>query len=87
MESVVSIGLPKWTRRRGFVATVISFCERVAVSLFACRHRRMSWPMTHGHKTYRTCVKCGMCRRFDPQTWKNLGPFYWNHDDRKTDGR
>ena len=83
MQSVVSITSANDTQHRRLM-TVASVFERVVVGLFTCWHLRMSWPMTRDHKTYRTCVKCGMCRRFDPQTWKNLGPFYWNDSGHKT---
>ena len=84
MQSVTSITSPKVTHRHGVLVTVIAAVERFVVRFVACWHRRMSWPITRDDKTYRTCLKCGMCRQFNPQTWKNLGPFYWDVDDHKT---
>jgi hypothetical protein len=78
MQRVISVRLPQAAPRRRAFLSVSFFFERVALSLFTCWHRRMSWPITRDHKTYRSCLKCGMCRRFDPQTWKSFGPFYRN---------
>ena len=41
-----------------------------------CWHLHMSRPFTHGIETYRSCLRCGMHRRFDLNTWKSSGPFY-----------
>lgn len=84
MQSVVSITSPKVTQHRDLLVTVASVFERVLFGLFTCWHWRMGWPRTRDQKTFRTCVKCGMCRQFDPQTWKSLGPFYWDDGDRKS---
>ena len=42
----------------------------------SCWHRKLSRPFTRGTKTYRVCVRCGMRRDFDLQTWKSTGRFY-----------
>ena len=43
---------------------------------WTCRHRRMSRPFTRDGETYRVCLRCGMQRAFDLDTWKMLGRFY-----------
>lgn len=42
----------------------------------SCRHRKMSRPFTRDGDSYIVCVRCGMRRGFDLQTWKAKGPFY-----------
>jgi len=44
--------------------------------VFSCWHLRMSRPITHGRESYRSCLRCGMRRPFDLQTWKATGRFY-----------
>ena len=77
MERVLSISPPQITSHRDNALTNRYALARLVGSLFGCKHRRMSWPITHGRQTYRTCVKCGMCRSFDPKTWKTFGSFYY----------
>lgn len=47
-----------------------------------CRHRRMSRPFTNDGETYCVCLRCGMQRAFDLDTWKLRGPYY--NDSRRT---
>ena len=44
--------------------------------VLGCWHRHMSLPFTRGNETYRTCVDCGACRRFDLEQWRMVGAFY-----------
>ena len=76
MERVLSISQPRISSHREDLGTIVSAPERLRGSLFGCWHRRMSWPITRDGQTYRTCLKCGMCRGFDPKTWKTFGSFY-----------
>ena len=41
-----------------------------------CWHVRLSRPFTHGKESYRVCLRCGMRREFDVQSWKCIGRFY-----------
>lgn len=59
-------------RTRKFLKTFEDALGRV----FGCHHRALSRPFTHGQQTYIACLKCGMHREFDLETWKPLGPFY-----------
>lgn len=45
--------------------------------LFGCWHFRLSRPMTIGKESYRVCAKCGARRRFDTETLKNVGSYYY----------
>jgi hypothetical protein len=76
MERVLSISQPQITPHRDGLIPIHTAVNRVRVSLFGCWHRRMGWPITRDRQTYRVCLRCGMCRSFDPKTWKTFGPFY-----------
>jgi hypothetical protein len=67
--------LPLRSQRDG-LATILSTFELRLGSLFRCGHPRMGWPITRDGQTYRACLKCGMRRSFDPETWKSFGSFY-----------
>jgi len=45
--------------------------------IWSCWHRKMSRPFTHEGETYRVCLKCGMRREFDLQTWKTTRSYYF----------
>ena len=45
--------------------------------IWSCWHRTMSRPFTHDGETYRVCLKCGMRREFDLQTWKTTHSYYF----------
>ena len=49
-----------------------------------CRHRQMTRPFTNDGETYCVCLRCGMQREFDLDTWKMKGPYY--NDSRRTVG-
>lgn len=76
VQRVISIPAPPVAQRREQARFAASMIRTALSRLVVCWHRRLSWPITRESKTYRTCLRCGMCRRFDPQTWKSFGPFY-----------
>lgn len=45
--------------------------------LFGCRHSRMSRPVTTDNVTYRYCPACGSRRRYNMETCRWEGPFYY----------
>ncbi len=47
--------------------------------IFGCWHQQMSRPFTRksSKESYRVCLHCGAHRRFDTQTFKTQGPFYF----------
>lgn len=47
------------------------------VGIFGCTHKQMSRPFSRQGENYRVCIGCGAHRRFDPQTWSALGPYYY----------
>ncbi len=45
--------------------------------LFGCRHGELGRPFAKGDAAYRTCLKCGARKRFNPQTLETFGKFYY----------
>jgi hypothetical protein len=45
--------------------------------LFGCWHKQLSRPFTTHNGSYRVCLHCGARRKFDPQTLKTYGHFYF----------
>lgn len=76
MHQVISISRPQMLPHYEVLAGLSSAFERLLASLFGCKHRRLGFPITHERGTYRVCVRCGMSRNFDPQTWQSFGPVY-----------
>lgn len=55
------------------------FGEKIglAVAVFGCWHGKLSRPFSKNRVSYRTCVKCGARKRFDPNTFSTFGAFYY----------
>lgn len=45
--------------------------------LFGCWHKRLSRAFTKENISYRTCLHCGARRRFNTQTLKTFGSYYY----------
>ena len=45
--------------------------------LFGCWHKHLSRPFTNRSASYRACLQCGARKRFDTETLKTFGPFYY----------
>lgn len=45
--------------------------------LFGCWHRELSRPFTNNDVSYRACLECGARKRFDAETLRTFGPFYY----------
>ena len=50
--------------------------QRLVVRLFGCWQHDLSRPFTRDGKTYRVCMKCGLSRDFDLNTWETHGASY-----------
>jgi hypothetical protein len=44
--------------------------------VFGCWHLKLSRPTTTNHVTYQYCVKCGMRRNYDLDSFEPTGSFY-----------
>jgi hypothetical protein len=55
------------------------FGDKIGVfgKLFGCWHKQLSRPFTSKNSSYRTCLHCGARKRFDTNTLKTVGPFYY----------
>lgn len=60
----------------GSVAGFVGSLRAAVTRVFGCHHSPMSRPFTSDGRTYRVCLKCGMRRDFDLDTWTTSGPFY-----------
>ena len=64
-------------RERTSLSNALSGLLQRVAEKFGCTHREMSRPFSRHGESYRVCIGCGAHRRFDPQTWNPLGPFYF----------
>jgi hypothetical protein len=44
--------------------------------LVGCTHKDLGRPFANGKIAYRSCVKCGARRPFDPDTFETYGNYY-----------
>jgi hypothetical protein len=49
--------------------------QRMLTRFFGCWHHQLSRPFTQHGKSWRICLKCGMSRDFDLETWTTYGPY------------
>ena len=55
------------------------FGEKIGImgKIFGCWHKQLSRPFTNQKSSYRACLDCGALKRFDTETLKTTGPFYY----------
>jgi hypothetical protein len=55
------------------------FGEKIGImgKIFGCWHKQLSRPFTNQKSSYRACLHCGALKRFDAETLKTVGPFYY----------
>ena len=53
--------------------------------IFGCWHERLTRPFFEGKTAYRSCLKCGARKRFDPQTMKTYGKYYYPSVEKTTE--
>lgn len=49
----------------------------ILTKIFGCGHPDLSRPFSRGRLGYRTCLRCGARKPFDPETLKTFGDFYY----------
>lgn len=56
------------------------FAKKVGLigKLFGCAHGELSRPFSHGKIGYRSCLKCGAVKQFNPDTLQTFGGFYYS---------
>jgi hypothetical protein len=54
------------------------FGEKIGLltSILGCWHEDVGRPFVEGKTAYRSCVKCGARKQFDPETLQTFGDFY-----------
>lgn len=50
--------------------------QSIVKRVFGCWHLKLSLPTTKNNITYRFCVKCGMRKQYDLDTFTSKGAFY-----------
>ena len=45
--------------------------------IFGCWHKELSRPFTNRDASYRSCLKCGARKKFNPNTLKTSETFYY----------
>lgn len=55
----------------------VSTLTRGLTRIFGCWHGQMNRPFTQNDETYRTCMKCGARRHFNPVRSKMTGAYYY----------
>ena len=55
------------------------FGDKIGImgKIFGCWHKKLSRPFTNQKSAYRACLDCGALKRFDTETLKTVGPFYY----------
>jgi hypothetical protein len=53
-----------------------SAARQLVLRLFGCWQHELTRPFTRNGKTYRVCVKCGLSRDFNLNTWETHGASY-----------
>jgi len=48
-----------------------------------CPHWALSFPLTIGQETFRACVACGARRKFNLETWREEGGYYFPAKDER----
>ena len=55
------------------------FGQRIGLfgKIFGCWHKQLSRPFTTKRSSYRACLDCGARRKFNTESFKTSGPFYF----------
>ena len=49
----------------------------LVAKLFGCWHENISRPFVQGQTAYRSCLRCGARKQFNPETLETYGAFYF----------
>ena len=49
----------------------------LVAKLFGCWHGNISRPFVEGKTAYRSCLRCGARKQFNPKTLETQGDFYF----------
>jgi len=72
--------MPRQVFLSDFTATAADMFGKklgLLAKLFGCPHKSLSRPFSHGTVGYRTCLKCGARKKFNPETLETSGGFYY----------
>ncbi|MCW5961341.1 MAG: hypothetical protein KIS76_14345 [Pyrinomonadaceae bacterium] len=56
-----------------------AFGKKIGIfsSVFGCWHKRLTRPFTNRNSSYRACLDCGARRKFDTESLRTYGSFYF----------
>jgi hypothetical protein len=76
MQSIIALSRQTIAADDARNQTLSDAAKRLVNRLLGCWQHDLSRPFTYRGTTYRVCVKCGMSRQFNLNTWKSDGSFY-----------
>ena len=77
MQTIVAINEKQFRQEQAERVRVMNTAaQRLVQRLIGCWQHDLSRPFTHQGRTYRVCMKCGLCRDFNPTTWQTHGASY-----------
>lgn len=76
METIATMNLRRIESHAERTRALNDAAKRLIQRVLGCWQHNLSRPFSHRGRTYRVCVKCGMARNFNPETWETHGPSY-----------
>ena len=72
------LGQNAHAKRRGAEINIQVFGRKLGLvsRLVGCSHRDLSRPFVDRNTSYRSCLKCGARKQFNPETFETFGTFY-----------
>jgi hypothetical protein len=77
MENIATLNLRQIEGHAERKRALNDAAKRLMQRVLGCWQHDLSRPISHRGRTYRVCVKCGMARDFNPESWKTHGPSYY----------
>jgi hypothetical protein len=76
MQSIATINEQMIAAEKERSRVLNDAAKRLVQRLLGCWQHDLSRPFTRQGKSYRVCLKCGMSRDFNLDTWKTQGQSY-----------
>ena len=76
MQSIATINEQMIAAEKERSRVLNDAAKRLVQRLLGCWQHDLSRPFTRQGKSYRVCLKCGMSKDFNLDTWKTHGRFY-----------
>jgi hypothetical protein len=76
MQSIATINEQMIAAEKERSRVLNDAAKRLVQRLLGCWQHDLSRPFTRQGKSYRVCLKCGMTRDFNLDSWRTQGHFY-----------